>query len=345
MIGLSAIAMGYRVVVLDPDPHCPASCLAEAQIVAPYDDSQALVQLNDLCDRVTYEFENADAQAIAQAIAPDKLPQGTRALTIASHRLREKSLANALALKTPRYRPITTKADLETLTEFPIVLKTCRFGYDGKGQWLIKEPGEIGSLNLTFPGEYMAEAHVPFTQEIAVTVCRFIDDTIAFDPIETVHDHGILRHAVCPANLTPALKKEAVSAARAIIEALEYRGVLCVEFFVEGSTLYVNEIAPRPHNSAHATIEGYSHSQYDLHVLALTDAPAIEPTRLQHTYLENILGQDEPTWRRKAQTIPEAHVHLYGKHEVRMNRKMGHIVLTAPTVDALEQHIRAWRNA
>lgn len=345
MIGLSAIATGYRVVVLDPDPHCPAACLADEQIVAPYNDAQALQELNAVCDVITYEFENADALAIAALIPTDKLPQGTHALSVAQHRLREKELALACGIPTPSFVSVTSRAALLELSDFPLILKTCRFGYDGKGQWLIRDVHDLHSLNLDFPGEYIAETQVQFTQEIAVTIARFHDGMSAFDPITTVHENGILRQAIAPAKLSEALRQQAIHNTQRLAEALDYLGVLCVEYFVVDSTLLFNEIAPRPHNSAHATIEGYTLSQYDLHVAAITGSPVLTPLLLQWTYLENLLGQDEPTWRSKVMASPHARLHWYGKREPRSNRKMGHVVLSAPTEDELKQRIDQWRTA
>lgn len=345
MIGLSAIATGYRVVVLDPNPECPAACIADAVIVASYDDAQALRQLNDLCDRITYEFENADASAIANVIPPDKLPQGLRALTVAQHRLREKELALACGIATPSFVAITSREELLALSTFPLILKSCRFGYDGKGQWLIQNHQELHDLNLSFPGEYIAETKVNFTQEIAVTIARFTDGMSAFDPIATVHEAGILRQAISPATLSESLRQQAIASTQTIAKALDYIGVLCVEYFVVNDSLLFNEIAPRPHNSAHATIEGYSLSQYDLHIAAITGSSVLVPHVLQLTYLENILGQDEPGWRTKARAVPQARIHWYGKRDIRPGRKLGHIVLSAPTDEALKNLINDWRNA
>jgi 5-(carboxyamino)imidazole ribonucleotide synthase len=345
MIGLSALATGYRVIVVDPNPDCPAACIADAVIVAPYDDPQALSQLAEVCDRITYEFENAEASALDRWIPPAKLPQGTRALRIAQHRLREKQLAVACGIPTPSFVSITSRDELLALNDFPILVKTCRFGYDGKGQWLINDAHALQSLAIPFPGEYIAEAKINFTREIAVTLGRFIDGVTSFDPIETVHEHGILRCATSPAILSDPLRQRAITATRAIADALDYVGVLCVEYFVCGDELYFNEIAPRPHNSAHATIEGYTLSQYDLHVAAITGSPCVPTHLLQFTHLENILGQDEPHWRTKALALPQARIHLYGKHDIRPGRKLGHVVLTASTRNALNDQITAWRNA
>ena len=345
MIGLSAIAIGYRVVVLDPSPNCPAAAIADAQLVAAYDDAHALAELNALCDIITYEFENADPHAIASTLSTEKLPQGVKALSVAQHRLREKALAEACGIPTPTYTAITTPDELMALTSFPVIVKTCRFGYDGKGQWLIQNKDDLRKLSLPFPAEYIAETKIDFTQEIAVTVARFVDGTTAFDPIATVHEKGILRSAISPATLNESLRDKALAYTQSLAHALDYIGVLCVEYFVQDDTLYFNEIAPRPHNSAHATIEGYSLSQYDLHLLAITGSPCVPTRCLQSTYLENILGQDEPMWRTKALAVPQAHIHLYGKHDIRPGRKLGHVVLAAATKDALTSLIESWRNA
>ncbi|TFG81271.1 MAG: ATP-grasp domain-containing protein, partial [Erysipelotrichales bacterium] len=268
MMALSAIATGYRIAVLDPDPACPCAAIADRFVVAKYDDEEAFQRFIKQCDVVTYEFENADVGLIKNAAA--KFPQGHHALEISQHRLSEKNFALENHVACPKYTSVTSKSDLDALSEFPIVLKTCRFGYDGKGQWLIRDKEDLASRKIDFPGEYIAEAYVAFEREISVVCCRFNDGVTIFEPFENRHVDGILRESLHPAQINERTRKLAYEATRCLVEALDYIGVFAVEYFVTQDGILFNEMAPRPHNSAHATIEGCDYSQFDLHIAAIT---------------------------------------------------------------------------
>lgn len=345
MMALSAIQSGYRVAVLDPDPTCPCAALAQPLIVAEYTDVIALSSLVEQCDVVTYEFENADSALIDGFNLNQKIPQGALALTLSQHRLKEKAFAQFLDIPTPSYLPVKSTEDLARLTEFPLVLKSCRYGYDGKNQFTIKSAMELQALSLSFPGEYIAEHYVKFEKEISVVCACFQDGISFFEPFENVHVNGILSSALHPANLTPKQKQLALEYTEKIAQALDYVGVLAVEYFVTADGILFNEMAPRPHNSAHGTIEGCTFSQFDLHIAAITGAPVIQSRRTHFTLMINILGQDlQKTLDKLDQLDPdETHLHLYGKKEARTNRKVGHLTLVASTLSDLEKDIEKFR--
>jgi 5-(carboxyamino)imidazole ribonucleotide synthase len=344
MMALSAIATGYKVAVLDPDPLCPCASIADVFIAANYDDENAIQHLSDLSDVLTYEFENADTQSIQRF--GSKFPQGHRALAISQHRLSEKNFALANRVPCPHFVSITSQSELDALIVFPIVLKTCRFGYDGKGQWLIQGKKDLANPQIKFPGEYIAESYVTFDKEISVVCCRFYDGITIYEPFENTHENGILRTSIHPAQIDENIKRQALEATQRLVEALDYIGVLAVEYFVTKDSILFNEMAPRPHNSAHATIEGCEYSQFDLHIAAITGAPSIQSKRQHMTIMINLLGQDmeNALWKWKNVAIDSTHLHIYGKSELRMNRKMGHITICADTYEDLQRIAKPWRN-
>jgi 5-(carboxyamino)imidazole ribonucleotide synthase len=246
----------------------------------------------------------------------------------------------------PKYRSITSQSQVDDVSDFPIVLKTCRFGYDGKGQWLIQDKADLSNLTLPFPGEYIAEAYVDFVKEISIVCCRFKDGTTFFEPFENRHVKGILRESIHPAQIEGKIKKLAIEATQRLADALDYIGVLAVEYFVTKDGILFNEMAPRPHNSAHGTIEGCEYSQYDLHIAAVTGAHQITSKQIAPTMMINLLGQDVENALRKWEKLPtqSIHLHWYGKSEIRPDRKMGHITVCADTIEELMRIAEPWRN-
>lgn len=337
MMALSAIQRGYQIAVLDPDPQCPCAALAHPLIVAEYTDVVALAQLAQLCDVLTYEFENADSALIEGFNLDGKIPQGALALSVSQHRLIEKDFAQRLSIPTPPYIPLKKQDDLLNLTEFPTIIKSCRYGYDGKNQHIIRSSADLSALTFDFSSDYIAEKLIDFEKEISV-VCACFDDGISFfEPFENVHVNGILSSALHPARITPAQNEAALDYTRRIAQALNYRGVLAVEYFVTQEGILFNEMAPRPHNSAHGSIEGCTFSQFDLHIAAITGSSLIHPQRTSFTLMKNILGQElQPVLASLDGLDPDlTHLHLYGKKEARTNRKVGHLTFCASTLEAL----------
>ncbi len=343
MMALCAIATGYKVAVLDPDPVCPCASLADQFIIASYDDESAIQRLIDQCDVVTYEFENADAKMVEKFKA--KFPQGHRALEISQHRVFEKRFALENQVPCPDFVYVTSQADLEALIDYPIVLKTCRFGYDGKGQWLIRNKQDLQNHPIKFPGEYIAESYVEFEKEISVVCCRFKDGITVYEPFENKHINGILRESIHPAQLDKTVALQAIEASKRLVDALDYIGVLAIEYFITKDGFLFNEMAPRPHNSAHATIEGTEFSQFDLHIAAITGSTRIDSKQTVHTQMINLLGQDMEAalWKWRNVSTEGIHLHIYGKSEIRNNRKMGHITVCADSAEKLKRLSEPWR--
>ncbi|MCE4222387.1 5-(carboxyamino)imidazole ribonucleotide synthase [Methylobacterium sp. C25] len=337
MIALAAANYGLKVHVYAPDADSPAFDVCAATTVAPYEDAEALAAFADSVDVVTYEFENiphATAEILARH-AP--LHPNPRALLTTQDRLAEKRFVNGLGIPTAPFRPVDTVQDLSDALDalgYPAVLKTRRFGYDGKGQRMIREGDDLAAILAEFRGvPCILEGFVPFEREISVVAARGTDGSFAaFDPCANEHQNHILAVTRVPA---PGLVREtgdaAVSIARQIAEALDYVGVLAVELFeVAGpagaARLVVNEIAPRVHNSGHWTIEGALTSQFAQCVRAVCGWPLGNSSRVGGLDVEmrNLIGDQVDDWL-AILAEPGAHLHLYGKGDARPGRKMGHV--------------------
>lgn len=343
MMALSALQTGYKIAVLDPSQDCPCATIADTFICAAYDDPHAFESLISQCDVATYEFENVDVDLVSKY--PDHFPQGAQALRIAQHRLYEKQFAQRLDIPVPRYRYIQRREELALISEFPVLIKSCRFGYDGKSQWLIHNQKALDEIDLRFPNEYIAEEVIYFQAEISVVACRFNDGITVLEPFENRHSNGILREAIHPARISDEITAQAIKATRLIAESFDYYGVFAVEYFVAKEGILFNEIAPRPHNSAHATIEDSDRSQYDLHISAITGGNKVESHRQAVSMMVNILGQDldESLEKYEHNHDPLIHFHLYGKKESKIDRKMGHLTICADSHDELVRKYKRWR--
>ena len=331
MLAMAAARLGYRTIVLEPQADCPAAQVANGQIVAAYDDPDALARLARLCSVVTYEFENVPEAAAGALAAQAHVFPPPSALGVAQDRLVEKAFLNGIGIATAQYVTVDGDADLaEGLAAFggSGVLKTRRMGYDGKGQRLYRDaaPQETAGAHAALGGvPLILESLVPFTREISVVAARGRDGACAaFDPAENVHRDGILHTSTVPALVAPQTAAAARDAAIAILEALDYVGVIGVEFFVlaDGAVL-ANEIAPRVHNSGHWTEAACAVSQFEQHVRAIAGLPLGSPARHSDCVMENLIGDDV---LRAAALLaePDLVLHLYGKAEARPGRKMGH---------------------
>ena len=331
MLAMAAARLGYRTIVLEPQADCPAAQVANGQIVAAYDDPDALARLARLCAVVTYEFENVPEAAAGALAAQARVFPPPAALGVAQDRLVEKAFLNGLGIATAQYVTVDGDADLaEGLAAFggSGVLKTRRMGYDGKGQRLYRDasPQETAGAYAALGGvPLILESLVPFVREISVVAARGRDGACAaFDPAENVHRDGILHTSTVPA----AVSRETAAAARdatfTILGALDYVGVIGVEFFVlpDGAVL-ANEIAPRVHNSGHWTEAACAVSQFEQHVRAIAGLPLGSTARHSDCVMENLVGDD--VLRAPALLAePDLVLHLYGKAEARPGRKMGH---------------------
>jgi 5-(carboxyamino)imidazole ribonucleotide synthase len=352
MFTVAARTLGYRVTVLDPDPHSPAAEFATGHLNTPYDDADALDGLARTCAAVTTEFENAPAEAL-DALAERVIvrPAGS-AVAIAQDRRREKSFFAAHGFPLGRHAVVESSADFARALEevrLPALLKTARFGYDGKGQARIETEEQLGSVFAQWKGvPCVLEELLTLEREISVVLARGDDGEIAVFPLaENRHANGILDVSIAPARVHDALAADAMALASRIAQELQYVGVLAVEMFVVGGRLLMNEIAPRPHNSGHYTIDACRTSQFEQQVRVLCGLPLGDPSQHTPAVMLNLLGdiwrEGEPRWEAVLRHAG-AHLHLYGKREARPGRKMGHVTVCESTPEqalAVALEIRA----
>ena len=339
MMTLVAKEMGFRVIILDPQADCPAGQVADDQIVAAYDDQSQIMALAKRVDVLTYEFENVDAQTIEVAQAYTWIPQGTKALRIAQDRLLEKQFLVDQQLPHAAFEIVTTQAELVTAVAkvgFPCLLKTTRGGYDGKGQVILRSATDIAAAEqLLTAGICVLEAMVHFDQEISVMISQNSSGQQAIFPvIENQHRDNISHISICPARIPAALAEQAQSVAAKIAAQIELVGTLGGEFFVgQDGQLYVNEIAPRPHNSGHLTIEACDFSQFATHIRGVCNWPLQQPRLWQSAIVVNVLGQHWQVALDASRQSAVWHYHDYGKDVQKTNRKMGHVTVLTNTVE------------
>jgi 5-(carboxyamino)imidazole ribonucleotide synthase len=328
MLAVAAAQLGYRCHVFEPGQSPCAAAVAAEFTRAAYDDLDALRRFADSVAVATYEFENAPSAALATIAA--KLRPGVASLEVGQERGLEKEFIESTGARVSQWMRVDSEADAmeaERRLGTPLVLKTRRLGYDGKGQAWAKEPGSaVAAWDAIGRAPAVAEAHIAFDCEFSIVLARGEDGAIAtFDPPLNDHDNGILRRSTVPApEAVERHRDEAVRVATGIAEGLGHIGVLTVEFFATGDGPIVNEIAPRVHNSGHWTIEGAVTSQFEQHIRAICGLPLGSTARVgASAMMENLLGPEIEGWRRLV-AEPETHVHNYGKGEPRPGRKMGH---------------------
>lgn len=356
MIANAGSELGYRFVTLDPTAAGPMGQVCE-QIVAKYDDAEAARELAQRSDVITYEFENVDANVASMLMEQSYVPQGSQLLYTTQHRLREKRAIEATGVQVAPYREITTLESLEAaVAEFgtPCVLKTAMGGYDGKGQWVIKSEAEIKEAFETLSKaktELVLEQFIKFDKEISVIAARSPQGEIkVFPAAENIHVSNILHLSIVPARIDANLRQRAEELALKIADGLQAVGLIAVEMFVaQDGQLYVNELAPRPHNSGHYTMEACRTSQFEQHVRAVCNLPLGDTTVTTPVVMVNVLGQHvAPLLERMSQTDKLAEqlevtvkVHLYGKADAVHNRKMGHVNVLANNIEQAMQWIEA----
>ena len=360
---LAAKNMGYKTAVLDPDPHAPAGVNADIHIVAPFDDIEALAQLASMCSAVTIEFENPPVTALehlAQQVAVRPSPS---AVAIAQNRREEKQFCQSIGLSVAPYEVLETRDDVARITHYgvaethldpfsvPLIMKTCRNGYDGKGQQTVKQLSNISDhWNELGNVPCVVEQKIALDAEFSVIISRSEQGQIAlFAPTQNAHLNGVLDVSTAPSQLDSQMLDQGKSAATKIAEKLDYVGVLAVEFFVSDNRLFVNELAPRPHNSGHWTIDAARTSQFEQQVRALVGEPLGDPSMTcSAVAMVNLLGDrwanGEPLFA-LADTDSCAHLHLYGKKDARAGRKMGHLTVTGDHVEAATNSAITLRNA
>lgn len=345
MMAIAARYMGYRVAVLDPTEDCPAAQVSDTHIQAAYDDMEAIQQLAEVSDVVTYEFENVDLEAARYLEASGCLPQGARALEITQDREKEKNLMADLGLPIGSFSIVTTADELKEAVQsigFPAVLKTCRGGYDGKGQLKLNGPEDVEQavIFLEEKGRSILEEWISFEKEISIVFTRSQAGIITSFPLaENEHVNHILYKTTAPAPVPSSIEEKALEAAKAIGDRIGVVGTFAIEMFLNGEVLYLNEMAPRPHNSGHYTIEACSVSQFEQHVRAICDMPLIPVAFHGASAMVNLLGQDLDRYMENQMQMTKAHLHIYGKKEAKLNRKMGHITYVGSKPEDVEQMI------
>ncbi|SDD06182.1 5-(carboxyamino)imidazole ribonucleotide synthase [Ruegeria marina] len=329
MLSVAAARLGFATHIYEPGANPPAGQVADRVTTAGYDDAEALAEFAASVDVITYEFENIPTEALDILEAHRPIRPGREALRVSQDRLTEKSFLRDLGLMTAPFADVTDLASLEAAIArngTPAILKTRRFGYDGKGQVRLKTPEDAPAALADMAGApAILEGFVDFTHEVSVIAARGLDGQVAcFDPGENVHRDGILHTTTVPARLSAAQRTDAVLLAARILNALDYVGVMGVELFVTPAGLIVNEIAPRVHNSGHWTQNGCAVDQFEQHIRAVAGWPLGDGQRHADVVMENLIGADMDRVPELARERDLA-LHLYGKAEVKPGRKMGHV--------------------
>ncbi|MDQ2872661.1 MAG: 5-(carboxyamino)imidazole ribonucleotide synthase, partial [Candidatus Eremiobacteraeota bacterium] len=337
MFALDAKRMGYNVVVLDPQPHSPCGQVADEQIVAEYGDLAAIEALGKRTDIVTYEFENIAIESVRhlERLGYSVTPS-SKVLAVTQDRLLEKRFLRAIDIPVGAFEAVDREEDLARAAAsvgFPAVLKTVRGGYDGKGQWRVDDAaGAENAFAQANGASLIWERFIPFQREISVVSARTADDeTITYPPSENMHDDGILVTSIVPARVPPEVAEQARATTETIARNLRIVGTFCVEFFVTtDGELLVNEIAPRPHNSGHYTMDATPCSQYEQHIRAICALPLSPPQLLRNAIMMNVLGEghgDTLAGVDRLLTDPSIVLHVYGKKHAVLRRKMGHFTM------------------
>lgn len=352
----AAQSLGYKVAVLDPAAQCPAGVVADLHIQAAYDDADALDRLAGLCGAVTTEFENVPAQSLARLATASRVSPDARAVAIAQDRVAEKTFLAESGIPVAPHAAILQVQDIDKAGDelFPGILKSARLGYDGKGQIRITSRSQaLNAWESLGRVPCVLEAFVPLVSEISVVVARDLQgDAVAYAPSVNEHRDGILAVSTVDSKAeqaTEAIHQTAARVAQDVAHALGYVGVLCVEFFVlQDGSLVANEMAPRPHNSGHYTIDACVTSQFEQQARVMAGQPLGSPDCLCASVMLNILGdvwfdasgiQREPDWA-GVLSVPGAKLHLYGKAEPRPGRKMGHATVLGATLEAARNDAR-----
>jgi 5-(carboxyamino)imidazole ribonucleotide synthase len=343
----AAHEMGYQVWVLDPDSVSPAGRIADRHLCAAYDDADALNEIASHCAAVTTEFENVPAATLATLAEKIPVRPSSRAVSICQNRIAEKNFLRDNSFPHGAFACIQSEKDIEIANAglFPGILKVARFGYDGKGQRVVEDRAEALAAFRDFKGEpAVLEQKLKLDYEISVVLARDERGRVqSFPPAENQHTRGILDVSIVPARTSPCLADNAQEIAERIAAKLTYVGVLAVEFFVSGGRIFVNEMAPRPHNSGHYTLDASVVSQYEQQVRALCGLPLGDARTHSVSVMVNLLGElwfgpqgeaREPDWD-KLYAVPNLKLHLYGKKSARPGRKMGHFTVVGEKLDSV----------
>ncbi len=347
MMALAAKEAGFKIAVLDPTIDSPLGQIADIQIVASYDDQLALEELGEVSDVVTFEFENIDYEGLKRLTEIANVPQGAELVRITQNRIVEKKEITAAGVTVANYRVVASFKELkERVTEvgFPCIVKTALGGYDGKGQMKLDSMDEINKAETLFNhSACIVEEFIPFEKEISVIIQRNAAGQSYCLPIsENIHRNHILHESIVPARVAPEVMNAAEQSAKLIANYLQLVGTLAVEMFLlENGELLINELAPRPHNSGHYSIEASSISQFHQHIRAICGWSLREPKLISPCVMVNVLGQHIAPLSKVISEKPQWSVHLYGKEEAKHDRKMGHITILTDDVSRELKDIEA----
>src|SRR5690625_445202 len=348
MMAIAARYMGYKIAVLDPTSNCPTAQVADEQIVAAYDDLDAIKELTTKSDVITYEFENVDLTAARFIEKQGKLPQGSLALEITQNREREKQFITEANLPVPPFAIVRNRAECEQAFEkidFPAVIKTCQGGYDGKGQLKLTSESDIPAAIIFAENNAtcIIEQWISFDKEISVVFTRAQTGELTLFPIaENDHKDHVLHQTIVPAQISSNIEEKAIQAAERLAKEMGVVGTFAIEMFVQGEDIFINEMAPRPHNSGHYTIEACNVSQFTQHIRAICGWPLAPVELLQPAGMINVLGEDIPAVLRVMETCPSGYLHLYGKAEPKEKRKMGHLTFIGETMEKVQSSMQSF---
>lgn len=346
MMALSAKEMGYKIAVLDPTPNSPCGQVSDIEITAEYSNLEAIKQLAKVSDVITYEFENIDVNALEYLDEHSYLPQGSELLKLTRNRLTEKTAIQNLGIKVAPFRLVENEEQFsEAVTKIglPAVLKTTTGGYDGKGQVVLRsEEDFVEALELVKKQQCILEGWVPFEKELSIIVARNSNGEVSTFPIaENVHINQILHTSSVPANTSTLVIETAENYAKKVASSFHLVGVLAIELFVtEDEQVYINELAPRPHNTGHYTMEAVETSQFKQHIRAVCNLPLGNTELLKPVVMVNILGEHVEEVLNVMQNDSTLNVHLYGKEESKKGRKMGHINIMAASTELAMQKVK-----
>lgn len=351
MFVTAARTLGYEVIVLDPDPHSPAGSMASEHVEADYEDAQALNYLAEQCEVITTEFENVPAESLRFLSSRRPVHPSADALSISQDRIREKTFVQSLGLTTATFVAIESEQDLALIRDipYPAILKTATLGYDGKGQYVCESSQQVAEAFDMLKSRCVLEQRIDLDKEISVVLARDQQGQCHCFPVaQNEHAQGILDVCVAPASISEELSQQAQQAAIRIADGLSYCGVLAIEFFVsKAGELLINEIAPRPHNSGHYTLDACYTSQFEQQVRMICGLASGDCNCHTPAAMLNLLGdlwpeQGQPAWDQVLQ-MDKAFLHLYGKKQPRTGRKMGHINFLAVDVETARQTLEKAR--
>lgn len=361
MFADAAIRLGFQVAVWDPDPDAPAHRLAANSFPAPFDDRRTAEVFSQTVSVVTYEWENVPAVLCQQLERTKPVRPSSAVLGIIQNRLAQKTFLAEHRFPIPPFARLSDPDQLARIVEqlgFPVICKTATSGYDGKGQWRVERDSDRSAFDEALRQsassgmQWIVEALVPFEREVSILVARGIDGAMVTYPlVENEHDEGILRTTLVPAAVPSGVVEEAEKLARSVVERIGGIGVFCLELFqLASGELLINEVAPRPHNSGHYTLDACNTSQFEQQVRAICGMPLSEVRLLSPAAMVNLIGEDANTINTDAECrtlleLPGVHVHLYGKRTIRARRKMGHVTFLADRRQVAQDRAVQFRRA